>query len=97
MTDEDATDGPSSDVAESSQEENKPTDDASSSAGTDFINDEALKSTGGIFDLLNTIYNDRYYWEIFKSTVIFIFALKLARECNMMRIPIREYKPFNRQ
>lgn len=94
MTDEETTDGPSSELPESSQEQRG---ESSSGEETDFIADEGLKTFGGIFELINTIYNDRYYWEIFKSTVVFILALKVARECNMMRIPIKEYKPFNRQ
>lgn len=94
MTDDETTDEPSSELPESYQEQKE---DVSSSDETDYITDEGLKTFGGIFDLINTIYNDRYYWEIFKSTVIFILALKVARECDMMRIPIRQYKPFNRQ
>lgn len=47
-------------------------------------------------DLISMIYNNPYYWAIFKSTLLFLLALKMARECKMLRIPMKEYKPFNR-
>lgn len=48
------------------------------------------------FEILSMVYNNPYYWAIFKSTIIFLLALKMARECKMLRIPMKEYKPFNR-
>lgn len=48
------------------------------------------------FDMVLAIYNNYYYWAIFKSTVLFIIALKMARESKMMLIPLRDYIPFQR-
>lgn len=44
--------------------------------------------------ILTTVYETKYYWELCKSTFVFLLALKIARECNKMVIPMREYKPF---
>lgn len=55
-----------------------------------------MKQSPSPFELVSTIYTNPYYWAIFKSTVLFLLALKMARECKMLRIPMREYKPFNR-
>lgn len=95
MTDGNATD-PSSEFPESSHDETKATEDGATSEEAELLNEEGLTAGPGILDIINAVYNDRYYWEIFKSTVVFILALKVARECNMMKIPIKEYKPFNR-
>lgn len=48
------------------------------------------------FEYVAFIYKNPYYWEILKSTIIFLIALKMARECKMLRIPLREYRPFNK-
>lgn len=57
---------------------------------------EKMDYTFSPLDLLTTIYSNPYYWAIFKSTLLFLLALKMARECNMLRIPMKEYRPFNR-
>lgn len=48
------------------------------------------------FEFISTIYSNSYYWAIVKSTLLFILALKMARESKMLRIPMKDYKPFNR-
>lgn len=49
-----------------------------------------------LFDIVVSICRNRYYRAIVKSTFMFMIALKMARECHLMRIPMKEYKPFNR-
>lgn len=48
-----------------------------------------------LLELLQGFYNNRYYWEIAKSVVIFAVALKVAHECKHIAIPLREYEPFS--
>lgn len=45
-------------------------------------------------NVVSRIYNNRYYWEIAKSVVIFGLALKVAHECKHIAIPMRDYEPF---
>lgn len=46
-------------------------------------------------NLWRTVYNNRYYWEIAKSVIIFALALKLANECRHIAIPMKDYEPFS--
>lgn len=53
-------------------------------------NEDALSPTY----LFRTLYNNRYYWQITKSVIIFAVALRLAHECKHIAIPMRDYEPF---
>lgn len=57
---------------------------------------QEMKYSFSPFDVVTMIYYNPYYWAIFKSTMLFLLALKMARECNMLRIPMKEYRPFNK-
>lgn len=46
-------------------------------------------------NLLQTIYNNKFYWQIAKSVVIFAVALKVANDCKHIAIPMKDYEPFN--
>lgn len=46
-------------------------------------------------NLLRSVYNNKYYWDIVKSVVIFAVALKVAHECKHIAIPMKDYEPFD--
>lgn len=54
--------------------------------------DETL--TDMIADFYNKITSNPYRLEVVKSIVVFVIAIKLARECKNMLIPMRYYTPF---
>lgn len=47
-----------------------------------------------IINLLQSVYNNKFYWQITKSVIIFAVALKVARECKHIAIPMKDYEPF---
>lgn len=62
---------------------------------TDESLDEELPSkTEFLYKQLLGFYNNKYYMETIKSLIVFIFGLKIARECYHIAIPVREYIPF---
>ncbi|KAG5894897.1 hypothetical protein JTB14_030602 [Gonioctena quinquepunctata] len=84
-----------SDIPESSPEDD-PKKTSSGLVTEDTEDSVPAEYTFSPMDLLSAVYHNKYYWSIFKSTVMFLVALKMARECYMMNIPMKEYKPFNR-
>lgn len=50
---------------------------------------------GVIVDCVKMVYTTKYYWDIFKSTLIFMLAWKMTRESRKMVIPLKYHVPFN--
>lgn len=51
--------------------------------------------TRKLVELFNKIYENKYYWDIAKSVIIFLTAIKVAHECKKIAIPLKEYQPFS--
>lgn len=62
------------------------------SGSRQYLDSYDLKS---IKKLISKIYKTKYYWELCKSTIVFLLALEIARECDKLVIPMKEYKPFS--
>lgn len=71
-----------------------PDNNNQSPENTDTNNNSVEEDPLSLVNVVSRIYNNRYYWEIAKSVVIFALALKVAHECKHIAIPMRDYEPF---
>lgn len=75
----------------SSENKEKPAGKSKKSEGAEGEDEDEFD----ICEFLKAVYENRYYREIVGSTILFVVALKLAKECKNILIPMRYYSPFS--